>query len=355
MSWSPRGQNARAPHQSGRFTGDGVLILDKPVGMTSHDVVQELKNKLGAAKAGHAGTLDPFATGVLVVFINGATKLSPFLASQEKTYRFTIAFGVATDTQDRTGTVVDDNLPCEPLQEREIREACAAFVGEIEQRVPRYSAVRVKGQRLYRLARQGVQVTPPTRKVKIKSFSLCEVRWPEVSFEVTCSKGTYVRSLAMDVAQYLHCNGHVGKLRRLRSGWFHLGQALSLEQLDGIVARGELDQVLIPPAQALEGYPAIRISHRAAGRMRRDGVLNSREVLDDHQGQARAEGPYKVVDPEGDLVAVVRKSGKALQDEEHREARFETLRVFQQSSRNRGCGYLPRDVLFPCVGDDDQA
>ncbi|MDH3801766.1 MAG: tRNA pseudouridine(55) synthase TruB, partial [Deltaproteobacteria bacterium] len=250
MSSSTRMKTTRGLKTQARFTGDGVLIVDKPAGFTSHDVVQKVKRKLRAAKVGHSGTLDPFATGVLILLINGATKLSPFLADHEKTYLFNVSFGVETDTQDSTGKVVA-RQPCEPLQEREIRAACDAFIGEIEQTVPRYSAVRVKGQRLYQLARRGVEITPPNRKVEIKDLSFCELRWPEATFEVTCSKGTYVRSLGVDLARHLNCNGHVSQLRRLASGGFNLRQAVTLEQLEESMARGELHQLLMTSAQAL--------------------------------------------------------------------------------------------------------
>ena len=174
LSLKPRDQ----AYDQAKFTANGVLVLDKPTGLTSHDVVKEVKNRLGAAKVGHSGTLDPFATGVLILLINRATKLAPFLLDQDKRYRFTVHFGVETDTQDSTGRVVA-SCPCGPLPEGEISKGCAAFLGDIEQRVPRFSAVRVGGQRLYRLARQGIEVTPPCRTVKIKNLDLCELNWPE--------------------------------------------------------------------------------------------------------------------------------------------------------------------------------
>jgi len=310
-----------------QFTGDGVLVLDKPAGFTSHDVVQQVKRTLGAAKAGHSGTLDPFATGVLVVLINGATKLAPFLADQEKTYRFNLYFGVETDTQDSTGRVVA-RLPCKPLQEREIKEASAGFVGEIVQTVPRYSAVRVGGERLYRLARRGVEVTPPSRKVQIKKLTFCELNWPEATFEVTCSKGTYVRSLGVDLARCLNCNGHVSQLRRLTSDGFDLRQAVTPRQVEQIMAADELTRVLITPAEALAGYPKLRVSHPDAKRIRQGGTLDSTQFLAPEPGQGWTAGPFKVLDPEDNLVAVVSKAAKAANDRQDREIIFKTLRVF---------------------------
>ncbi|UCG14419.1 MAG: tRNA pseudouridine(55) synthase TruB [Deltaproteobacteria bacterium] len=317
----------REPHKQAKFVDDGVLVLDKPMGLTSHEVVQQVKQKLGAIKVGHCGTLDPFATGVLILLINGATKLSPFLTNQEKTYQFTVVFGVETDTQDSTGRVVARRL-CEPPKEKEVNEACAAFTGEIEQTVPRYSAVRLGGQRMYRLARQGVQVASPSRTVRIRSLSSYQLRWPEVAFEVTCSKGTYVRSLGVDLARYFNCSGHVSELRRISSGEFYVGQAVSLEEFKAVVTNGELDRVLIPPAQALKGFPELRVSHLIAKRLRQGGTLNSSLLLGCESDQGWPEGPYKVLDPDTDLVAMVAKSAIVSNDRQEREVTFKTLRVF---------------------------
>lgn len=319
-------RTGKNPHQS-EFTGDAVLIVDKPKGITSHDVVKKVKRRLGAAKVGHTGTLDPFATGVLILLLNNATKLAPFLAEQEKEYRFNVHFGVETDTQDSTGTVVATR-PCKPLSKAEIKKACAAFIGEIEQRVPRYSAVRVRGKRLYQLARQGVEITPPSRKVKIKRFTLQEFEWPEATFEVTCSKGTYVRSLGVDLARNLNCCGHVSQLRRLASGGFDLGRAVPLVELDGLVAKGNLGQVLIPSAEALHDYPALRVSYLAAEKIRQGGALNETEFQEPGVGGALEKGPYKILDPEDNLVAIVAKpDDKTLND--GKENRLEILRVFR--------------------------
>jgi tRNA pseudouridine55 synthase len=313
----------RANVQS-NFTANGVLVLDKPKGFTSHDVVQAVKKKLGAAKVGHSGTLDPFATGVLILLINGATKLTPFLSDQDKRYRFTVSFGIETDTQDSTGRVVAAH-ECGPLAEDEIKKACTVFLGDIEQRVPIFSAVHVGGQRLYQLARRGVDVTPPCRTVKIKNLLLCDLSWPEVTFEVTCSKGTYVRSLGTDIACHLNCRGHVSKLRRLASGGFDLKQALTLEQFTELADKGALDQNLIRPAQALSAYPEIRVTYVAANNIRQGGSLNSGESI---VPECSLEGPYRVLDPDNNLVAMVSKACQEANDDHQEEITFKTLRVF---------------------------
>jgi tRNA pseudouridine55 synthase len=309
------------------FTGDGVLVVDKPAGFTSHDVVQKVKMMLGAAKVGHSGTLDPFATGVLVLLINGATKLARFLADHEKTYVFTVSFGVETDTQDSTGKVVA-RQPCEHLQAEDIKAACGAFIGKIEQTVPRYSAVRVGGQRLYQLARRGIEVSPPNRTVEIKNLSFCEFHWPEASFKVTCSRGTYVRSLGVDLARHLNCNGHVSQLRRLASGEFSLGQAVTLEQLEERLAMGELRQSLITPVQALYSYPELRVSHLDAKRIRQGSTLESIQFFGLGPGPGWPAGPQKVLDPDNNLVAMVSKVAKAANDGREEGVTLKTLRVF---------------------------
>ena len=331
MSLAPRVKANNKERDGAQFAVDGVLVVDKPTGLTSHQVVQQVKRMFGAAKAGHSGTLDPSATGVLVVLINGATKLAPFLAEQEKTYRFKLYFGVETDTQDSSGRVVA-RLPCEPFQEREIKEACAAFIGEIVQTVPRYSAVRVGGQRLYRLARRGVEVTPPSRKVQVKKLTFCELNWPEAMFEVTCSKGTYIRSLGVDLARRLGCNGHISQLRRLCSDGFDLKQAVTLKHLEEMVGEAELNQALITPAQALTGYPAAKVSHPDAKRVRQGGTLDSAQFLGPGPGQSWTSGPIKVLDPDDNLVAIVSKTAEAANDGQHGEIIFKTLRVFRPVS-----------------------
>ena len=307
-----------------RLTGDGLLILDKPEGCTSHELVQLVKRMLGADKVGHGGTLDPFATGVLVVLLNEATKLSSYLADQDKCYRFTLVLGVETDTLDSTGSVVA-RYTGPVLREEELRKACSALPGELDLEVPRYSAVRVGGERLYRLARRGVPVEPPTRRVSIRSLVLLDFRWPEATFETTCSKGTYVRSLGAHLGRRLGCGAHVSKLRRLRSGSFTLEQALAPTNLAAAVAAGQLTRLMIPAAEALKEFPDLRVSHMAARRLRQGVALGRAEPLGDNDGRGWPQGLYRVLDPDDKLVALVARSNTEPMGE---EAPFETLRVF---------------------------
>jgi tRNA pseudouridine55 synthase len=311
-------------HMTARLTGDGLLILDKPAGCTSHELVRRVKRMLEADKVGHGGTLDPFATGVLVVLVNEATKLSPYLADEDKCYRFTLVLGVETDTLDSTGTVVARYTGPVP-QEDELRETCSALTGELDLAVPRYSAVRVGGERLYRLARRGVPVEPPTRRVSIRSLVLLEFCWPEASFETTCSKGTYVRSLGAHLGRRLRSGAHVSRLRRLRSGSFTLEQALTPAELAVAVAAGQLTRLMVPAAEALKEFPDLRVSYLGARRLRQGVALERAEPLGDNGGRGWAQGLYRVLDPDDQLVALVARSNRAQMGE---EPPFETLRVF---------------------------
>jgi len=307
-----------------RLMGDGLLILDKPAGCTSHELVQRVKRMLGADKVGHGGTLDPFATGVLVVLVNEATKLSPYLAGQDKCYRFTLVLGVETDTLDSTGSVVA-RYTGPVVRETEVREACSALIGELDLEVPRYAAVRVGGERLYRLARRGVPVEPPTRRVSIRSLALLDFRWPEVSLETVCSKGTYVRSLGAHVGRSLGCGAHVCRLRRLRSGSFTLEQAVTPTELAAAVAAGQLTRIMIPAAGGLKEFPDLRVSHVGARRLRQGVALGQAGLLSDNGGRGWPLGLYRVLDPDDQLVALVARSNTEQMGE---KASFETLRVF---------------------------
>jgi tRNA pseudouridine55 synthase len=279
---------------------------------------------LGADKVGHGGTLDPFATGVLVLLVNEATKLSPYLAGEDKCYRFTLVLGVETDTLDSTGSVVA-RYTGPVLREDELTEACSALTGELDLEVPRYSAVRVGGERLYRLARRGVPVQPPTRRVSIRSLVLLDFRWPEVTFETICSKGTYVRSLGAHLGRRLRCGAHVSRLRRLRSGSFTLEQAVTPTELATTVTAGELTRIMIPAAEGLKEFPDLRVSYVGARRLRQGVALGRVEPLGDNGGRGWPQGLYRVLDPDDRLVALVTRSKTEQMSE---EAPFETLRVF---------------------------
>lgn len=206
----------------------GVLCFDKPAGLTSFRAVAAVRRALGFAKAGHCGTLDPMATGVLPVALGEATKLVQFLVDHDKTYRATVRLGQATDTQDKDGAFASAR-PWEHVTEAAVHEAAARFVGRVMQKVPMYSAVRVDGERLHARARRGEIVDTPEREVHIAAVRVTRVALPDFDVELDCGKGTYVRVFAVDLAEALGTVGHLIALRRTRVGHFHEAAALSLD------------------------------------------------------------------------------------------------------------------------------
>jgi len=208
----------------------GVLIVDKPKGMTSHDVVASVRRRFGLKKVGHAGTLDPMATGVLVLLVGRATKLSSSLVLDDKEYEGTLRLGKRTRTGDSEGeTIETHDVP--PLSEMSVREAFGSFSGMIAQVPPMFSALKKDGRKLYELARSGVEVERAPRNVTILSIDVKEVRMPDISFSVSCSKGTYIRTLADDIGQRLGCGAHLIALRRSRSGNFTIESAVPFDKL----------------------------------------------------------------------------------------------------------------------------
>lgn len=228
---------------------NGVVVIDKRPGMTSHDVVLDVRRVAGVKKAGHTGTLDPLATGVLPVCIGEATKLVPFLVSVTKDYLVTMLLGVRTDTLDIEGVVLEEKEP--QVTDRSVNDALRGFLGRIKQIPPRYSAVKVQGRALYKWARQGIVVDPPPRMVEISQLTVEEISLPYVTFRMSCSGGTYVRSLCADVGDLLGCGACVAGLRRTRSGIFSEGAAISLDRKDRQGNDERVRASLIPMAELL--------------------------------------------------------------------------------------------------------
>lgn len=208
----------------------GILVVDKPSGMTSHDVVDFVRKKFALKKVGHSGTLDPLATGVLLILINGFTKLASRLLNEDKEYSASLVLGKATDTFDAEGKLIKES-DVTGLDPAQIRAAFAHFFGEIEQTPPMYSALRYQGKKLYQLARKGVEVFRQPRKVTIYELEITRMAVPEVDFRLACSKGTYVRSLAQAIGERLGCGAYLSALRRTRVGKFGLELALPLNEL----------------------------------------------------------------------------------------------------------------------------
>ncbi|MDR2377580.1 MAG: tRNA pseudouridine(55) synthase TruB [Puniceicoccales bacterium] len=228
---------------------EGILLLHKPVGLTSHDVVARLRRCLGIRKIGHAGTLDPMASGLLILLVGRATKASAYFSSKDKVYEGMLRLGVTTATQDSDGQVLETReVP--KFSTEELREALAAFGGDQYQLPPMYSAKKIHGKPLYKMARKGLEVEREPRFIHVQAFDLLAYEPPELSFRLKCSKGTYVRTLAHDLGQRLGCGAHLSQLCRLRSGDFDLSAAQPLEELERMSFM-ELSRCLIPLREAV--------------------------------------------------------------------------------------------------------
>ncbi len=276
----------------------GILLLDKPRGITSNRALQRVKRLYGAAKAGHTGSLDPLATGMLPICLGAATRLGTFLLDAQKVYRVTARLGIATDTGDADGAVTerrDAPRPTEP----ELRAALARFEGDIEQTPPMYSALKHGGVRLYRLARSGVVVPRAPRRVSIRELKLERYAWPDAELFVRCSKGTYIRSLVVDIAAALGTIAHVAELRRLAVDPFEGEPMTTLEELEALGAAGgtsALDARLLPADRALAAWPSVSLSAEAAER-----IAHGQAVAAD---PAWPEGRVRVYREPGELLAI---------------------------------------------------
>jgi len=241
-------------------TYNGVLLINKPLGLTSHDVVQRLRRILNQRRIGHTGTLDPLAEGLLVICLGNATKIVRFLTGWDKTYEADIVIGQRSTTFDREG-IDDSEAPRPPagLTEDGIEKLLQRFRGRIRQRVPVYSSVRVEGRRLYDLARRGTDVTPPSRVVEIESLRFLSYESPHLRLAVTCSKGTYIRSLAHDLGEAIGCGAYLWSLVRQAVGGLHVRDSWSLEQVERLHHEGRLENEL-PPCHRVLGFAAIRVT-----------------------------------------------------------------------------------------------
>ena len=227
---------------------EGVLLVDKPKGLTSHDVVYHLRRKLQIKKIGHAGTLDPMATGVLVMLIGKATRISQYLMSVDKVYEGEATLGVVTDSQDAEGEVMSTQ-PVPELTEARVREVMKGFLGDQYQTPPMHSAIKIGGVPLYKLARKGEEVEREPRFIRIAAFNLLSFATPKITFDLHCTKGTYVRTVAADLGQKLGCGAHLSALRRTGSGKFTISQCLPLEQIEAL-SLPEIQKRLIPIYEA---------------------------------------------------------------------------------------------------------
>lgn len=240
---------------------DGVLVVRKEKGFTSHDVVAKLRGILHMKKIGHTGTLDPEAEGVLPVVLGKATRLVDMLTEKEKTYETVLRLGIETDTQDMTGQVLKE-LPVQ-ISEEKLKETVESFLGEQQQIPPMYSALKVNGKKLYELAREGKTVERKARPVTFYKIQIMEKDFPLIKLEVTCSKGTYIRTLCHDIGQKLGCGGCMEELLRTRSGQFTLEDSLTLDEIQKLMQQGKLEEHLSGIEEILENYPIVRCTEMA--------------------------------------------------------------------------------------------
>jgi tRNA pseudouridine55 synthase len=276
----------------------GLLLIDKPEGPTSAQVVHRVKVLLGAKKVGHLGTLDPFASGLLLLGINEGTKVADIFLSAPKSYRGTMVLGVETDSQDATGTIVQvRSVPA--IGKIELRDLEQQFSGDLRQVPPMFSALKREGVPLYRLARQGKEVPREPRSIRIEKLRLSKLEKDTIEIEVTCSRGTYVRTLAADMGKSLGCGAHLKSLRRIACGHLTIDQAVTLDELE------RLDPTMAAPLlsleKALDHLRAITWETQLLSRLR----LGQQEILSHLDKPVGGEKLARILDPRGELVALV--------------------------------------------------
>ncbi len=283
-------------------TFHGALLVDKPGRVTSHDVVASVRRLARQRRCGHTGTLDPFATGLLVICLGKATRLAQFVSGASKSYLATVRFGFRTDTYDRTGEVAGAISDWSPERE-ELEAALEGFRGVQKQRPPLYSAKRIDGKRSHRLARAGVSVEPAAATVEVFELSLLDFDPPRARLSLSVSTGTYVRSLAHDLGEMLGCGAHLEELRRTRIGPFRVEEASTLEDLSRVAHQGRLSERLLSPAELLRELPLAVVSAGAAKLL-----IHGRDVPQEEfsvpEGGTLPPGSIRVCGEEGELISV---------------------------------------------------
>jgi len=298
------------------MTRSGILLIDKPEGPSSAQVVQRVKTLLQAKKVGHLGTLDPFASGLLLVGVNEGTKIADIFLGGVKSYRGVIALGIETDTQDNTGKILHER-PVASLDAADLRALERKFTGELQQVPPMFSALKKDGVRLYRLARQGKEVPREPRRIRIDSLRLGQLNDSELEFETTCSRGTYIRTLAADMGQEIGCGAHLKTLRRMACDHLSIENAIPVEELESRQAAGAVP--LLTLRQALSHLPAVVWQSRYVSRLR----LGQQELLGQIAKPLGGEKLLGILDPCGDLAALVQWT------EDLPGGRWRLCRVFQ--------------------------
>jgi tRNA pseudouridine55 synthase len=288
-----------APHRDVPLSG--ILNVDKPPDVTSHDVVAAVRRIAGQRKVGHAGTLDPMATGVLVVCLGQATRIAEYLMAGRKRYRATIVLGTTTDTYDAEGEILSSDGRT-GFARGEIAAALDSFVGRIQQVPPLYSALKRHGEPLYKLARQGKTVEREPREVEIHHIQLVDWTTPSLIVEVECSSGTYIRSLAHDLGRHLSSGAHLAALVRLSSGQFRLEEAVSLERLEEAFEHGQEGHYLLPMDEALLDWPAMIVGAETARRIVQGQAVPGEPPVDGDGSEAALCRAYSL---DGDFLAIM--------------------------------------------------
>ncbi len=277
---------------------NGILIINKQSGMTSHDVVARIRRILKTKKVGHTGTLDPDATGVLVACVGEATKLSSFLMATSKEYIAEMELGIKTDSQDSTGKIVSQTKDFSVTLEQ-AQKALETLTGEISQIPPMVSAVRHRGKKLYELARKGQEVEREPRPVKIYSLELLDFKPPRLRFRVECSKGTYIRTLCSDLGDMLGCGAHQASLTRTRSGPFSIDEALTLSELENMADPAEK---IIPPGKALSFLPEVKVKKWFKKFVAKNAELTPADIIE--KPDLNEGDTARIVDIDGTLLAI---------------------------------------------------
>jgi len=273
----------------------GIILINKPKGMSSHDVVQRVRRKIGERRIGHTGTLDPLATGLMVLTVGHATRLSQFVESSEKSYRGAVFLGQATTTYDSEGEIVESKEVAPELREK-LPEVLSSLTGEIRQKVPAYSAVKVEGQRLYKKARKGEEVELPTRVVHIKELRLSQDNWPTIHIDTVVSKGTYIRSLAVQIGDALGVPAHLVSLHRTSVGSFSVENAVSLEEVSS--------EDLRPLESAVQHVKEVAITSKGESEVSFGRALIPDHIVEDSMNSVGVGELVRLMNSQGRLCAM---------------------------------------------------
>lgn len=283
---------------------NGILNIYKEKGYTSHDVVARLRGIVGQRKIGHTGTLDPDAEGVLPVCLGRATKVCDMLTDRDKTYETVLLLGRTTDTQDATGQTLSES-PAGDLDPDQVRECILGFIGGYEQIPPMYSALKVGGRKLYELAREGKTVERKSRHVVIRDIRIMEICLPRIRMEVSCTKGTYIRTLCHDIGQRLGAGGCMERLLRTKSGRFHVEESVTLDEVEQAQETGELDRLLLPLDSVFAELNKVTVKDRYASLGYNGNPLRTDQV-DTENDCPEAAGEYRLYDKRGHFIGIYR-------------------------------------------------